>query len=239
MAIAASFIETTLYTLAGHDERCLITHGDGPHIVLLAPPFFDEANKMRHFMVQTMRALATHHAISAILPDLPGTLESQRPLADISLTDWQIALSDVISQHGAITHIAALRAGCEAIGHIDYLPQWHLAPVNGWRQIRTLARAQLASTRETGQAVRSLKDMTDDVLENGAHLAGYDISAKMAAALEAGVKPASAHRVQLMGDDKPADSRINGTSLWLRVEPGHDENMAQAMAKNIAQWIAS
>jgi hypothetical protein len=239
MAIAASLIETTIYTLAGHDERCLIAPADGSHIVLFIPPLFDEANKMRHAMVQTMHALVQRHAVSAILPDLPGTLESQRPLSKICLTDWQTALSDIIAQHGGVTHIAAFRAGCGIIGNIDNLPQWHLAPANGWRQIRTLARAQLASEREAGHTPRSLTDMTNDLLQNGAHLAGYNISAKMAAGLEAGANPVPAHRVQLIGDDKPADSQINGSPLWLRNEPSHDENMAQAMAENMARWIAS
>lgn len=239
MAVANALIETTVYTLAGHDERCLIARANGPNIALFVPPLFDEANKMRHVMVQTMRALTQNHAVSAILPDLPGTLESQRPLAEISLSDWQTSLLDIMAQHGAVTHIAAVRAGCDIIPNIDDLPQWHLAPANGWRQIRTLARAQLAGEREAGHTPRSLKDVTDDLLQNGAHLAGYNISAKMAAGLEAGAKPVSAHQVQLIGDDKPADSRINGSPLWLRNEPSHDENMARAMAENIARWIAS
>lgn len=239
MAIAASLIETTIYTLAGHDERCLIAPADGPNIVLFVPPLFDEANKMRHAMVQTMGALARNYAVSAILPDLPGTLESQRPLSEICLTDWQTALSDIIAQHGGVTHIAAFRAGCDIICNIDNLPQWHLAPANGWRQIRILARAQLASEREAGHTPRSLTDITDDLLQNGAHLVGYNISAKMAAALEAAAKPASAHQVQLIGDEKPADSHIIGSPLWLRNEPSHDENLAQAIAENIARWIAS
>lgn len=239
MAIAAPLLETTTYLLAGHDERCLVAHGSGPHCVLLVPPLFDEANKMRHFVVQFMDILAKDFAISALLPDLPGTMESQRPLAEIGLNEWQDALSDIISQHGAITHIAALRAGGDIIGHIDNIPKWCLAPMNSWRQLRILARAQLASEREAGQSARALKDIMDDIVQKGGHLAGYDISARLAAALQAGPKPADAHQVQLVTDDKPADSRINGSPLWLRVEPGHDDDMAQAMAENIAQWIAS
>ena len=52
--------------------------------VLVLPALFDEANKLRHFTVQIMRAL-DELGLDCFLPDLPGCSESLVPLEDQTL----------------------------------------------------------------------------------------------------------------------------------------------------------
>lgn len=244
MAGSAPHLQISDYRAGGYAERCLLTtgsaSGSAPQTILLVPPLFDEANKLRRLMTRMMILLAQNHGIAALLPDLPGTLESERALSAMDLEQWREALTAVIDRHGPVTHCAALRAGCSIAALSSPLPQWHLAPITAWQQLRTLARAQLVSERETGAATRSQDAILDDILTNGGHLVGYDISAALANNLltAANNDVQAAHIVQLARDDKAADSHITGTPLWLRTEPDKDEAMAAAMADSIANWAA-
>ncbi|WP_438731129.1 hypothetical protein ACR9YC_05860 [Parasphingorhabdus sp. DH2-15] len=246
MAIVIQHPETSQYSLNEHVERCLIAGDEtakgsqGPAL-LIVPPLFEEANKLRRLLVQFMSTLAHKHGIASVLPDLPGTLESERSLSGISLLDWHASLVQVTEQHGHFTHIMSLRSGCDIACQINGLPQWHLAPLNAWRHLRTLARTQLASEREAGGSSRSLDDMLNDIVQNGGKLAGYTISALFAKELK-DLPESSAqniYQVRLSGDEKAADNYITGTPLWLRSEPSEDHDMALAMATDVAQWMTA
>ncbi len=246
MATVIQHPETSQYSLNEHVERCLIAGGgiakgsQGPSL-LIVPPLFEEANKLRRLLVQFMSALTHKHDIASALPDLPGTLESEQPLSDISLSDWHAALEQVTKQHGPFTHVMSLRSGCDIACQINDLPQWHLAPLNAWRHLRTLARTQLASEREAGGSSRSLDDMLNDIVQNGGDLAGYTISAPLAAELKdlPETSAQNIYQVRLSGDDRAADHYITGTPLWLRTEPSEDHDMALAMATDVAQWMTA
>lgn len=240
------------YRFDNHDELCL-TFGpsDGP-VLLIVPPLFDEANKLRHLLVETARLLADH-GIFSLMPDLPGCNESPVPLENASLSLWKAALIACAGQLGPVRHIASLRGGTliddaliadtlinetlinDTVGDI---PRWRLGPVKTGQLLRNMLRTRIASDRELGIAGSSAALM-EQAMSSGIDLAGYSLSASMvrelASAAPSGAGPV--RLVRLCDDPLPCDSQITGAPLWLRAEPGHDAAMAQAMAHDIASWI--
>jgi len=231
-----------LYSVNEYSERCLVMMPDNPKFrLLLIPPLFEEANKLRHFLVRLMVSLAADHDIGTILPDLPGTLESPQSLEDQTIYSWQNAIGTVHRSFEPISHIATFRGGCQLGVNIENTPQWQFTPMNAYQQMRTLARAQLASEREAGNDPQSLGNMLKALEDEGGHLIGYEISPAMAQSLEVTRKfvDDAAYTVRLKGDNKAANSKIAGSPLWLRSEPGFDEQMMRSTSDNIANWVHS
>jgi hypothetical protein len=225
------------YRFDGNDELCLC-HGpeSGPALLIL-PPLFDEANRVRHLMVETARALATN-GIASLMPDLPGCNESQALLENASLSLWQAALIACGDQLGPVSHVASLRGGAlldEALGD---LPRWRLAPVKGGQLLRTMLRTRIASDREAGMTSTS-EALMEAARSQGIELAGNILSPCMIRELDAAA-PSQAHAVRLVrfaDDPLEADARIVGAPLWLRAEPAHDPAMAGSIAADLAAWM--
>lgn len=236
--------EISSYDYQGKQERCLMMepgqHRNADLQLCLIPPLFGEANRMRRLMVSIMRHLADTHHISCVLPDLPGTMESEAPLSRLSFADWQQALAQFATQSGPVTHSAAFRAGAALDQVFADALHWRLSPAAPAQQLRTLARTQLVTMRDAGATPPSLSDMLDDGCRNGLTLAGYTLSAKMVDALANTSKvPGKADRiVRLAGDGKAANAYLDGPPLWLRAEPGDAPELAAAIAANIANWMA-
>ena len=225
------------YRFDGNDELCL-RHGPetGPALLIL-PPLFDEANRVRHLMVETARTLAGH-GIASLLPDLPGCNESLIPLDHASISLWQAALIACSEQLGPISHVAAIRGGALLDGALGDLPRWRLAPVKGGQLLRTMLRTKIASDREAG-----ISSSSDALMElartQGIELAGNSLSPCMIRELDAAA-PSDGRAVRLarLADDPlEANSRIAGAPLWLRAEPAHDPAMAQSLAADLAGWM--
>jgi hypothetical protein len=225
------------YRFDGNDELCL-RHGPetGPALLIL-PPLFDEANRVRHLMVETARALAGH-GIASLLPDLPGCNESLVPLDRASISLWQASLIACTEQLGPVSHVAAIRGGTLLDGALGDLPRWRLAPVKGGQLLRTMLRTKIASDREAGIASSS-----DALMElartQGIELAGNSLSPCMIRELDAAApSEGSAVRLARFADDPlEAEARIAGAPLWLRAEPAHDPAMAKSIAADLAGWI--
>ena len=190
----------------------------------MLPAWFDEGNKLRHLTVETMRALE-RLGIASVLPDLPGCNESAAPLETQDLASWQAAAAASAEQLGC-THVLTIRA---AAAIAPELAGWSYAPVAGKSALRALLRAAVIAAKGVG-AVESSEAMLERGQRDGLALAGYRLSAGMIAGLAAAELPASALTTI-------AQNELGGPGLWLRAEPEHDADQAEALARIIAAGI--
>ncbi len=203
-----------------------------PALILLIPPLFDEANRLRRTLVLTMRALAELGFDSA-LPDLPGQNDSLLHTEAATLSEWRRAFAAHIATAGRPVVSAAWRAGALIDGEADVAGRWRMAPLAGASVVRTLARAKVAREREAGRDV-SLDKLLGIMRKQTTEVAGNRLSATMTRELEAAViEDRSPVRTVAVGS---AAGALPGSPLWLRAEPGEDAAMAQAMAADIADW---
>ena len=191
--------------------------------VLVLPALFDEANKLRHFTVQLMRAL-DEIGVDSFLPDLPGCNESLVPLEAQTLTSWQAAASAAAEAFSA-TEVLSLRSG--ALLAPGALPTWQYAPQTGAKQLRAMIRARIIASREAGRS-ETQEQLLEKGRESGLMLAGWLIGAEMLGELEAAI-PSDAATQHVI-----AQSQVGGGGLWLRAEPAHDQAQAEALAQIIA-----
>ncbi|MBB6425592.1 hypothetical protein [Sphingopyxis sp. JAI128] len=198
--------------------------------VVIVPPLFEEANRMRRTLVLAMRALAAD-GFAALLPDLPGQNESPVPLAEVDLDRWRDALAEAVSGVESPAIVASFRGGALIDHKANAEAWWRLAPVGGASLLRTLLRARVSADREAGIA-SSIQVLQDQAGAAPLLLAGNRLSPAMIAGL--GASEAQAVR-PLRSIGLGADG-IAGTPLWLRAEPGEDAAMAQAIAADIAAW---
>ena len=184
----------------------------GPAI-LFVPPLFEEMNRTRAFMAATMRALAAA-GYGSILPDLPGTGESERDLSGRSWDDWRQAVAGL----GRVSFATvAVRGGC-LLDDACHLPAWRLAPVDGASLVRDLERSAMVA---------------------GGGSAGYDPSPELIGALRAArpAPAASIRTVRLSSDRGEADLKLDGPPLWRRSEPQTSSELSELIARDIAEWI--
>ena len=201
------------------EEMALVFPGKADLRLLIISPLFDEANKLRRQLREVMRLLSLQ-GFASVLPDLPGCNESLAPLHGQTLSSWRQA-AEAAARHFAASHVLALRAGC-ALAPTD-LPGWLYAPLEPARSLRQLRRAQQVSEVEIGQ----------DSEHAEATLAGWTLGPDMLAELEnAAPVPSPRHRVV-------EQEEIGGTPLWLRAEIGQDAAQADALAKLLAEGMAS
>ncbi|MCB2066272.1 MAG: hypothetical protein KDE15_06495 [Erythrobacter sp.] len=194
--------------------------------VLVIPALFDEANKLRHFTVEVMRRLDAA-GVDCVLPDLPGTNESQAPLHVQTLASWRAAM-EATARHFSTSHVLAVRGGAM----LDWggLPGLRYAPVAASSQLRGMVRAHMLAAKEAGDPV-TREELTERGLAEGITLAGLDLGAPMFAALSTGDLP----------EGKLAEipqNLLGGPGLWLRAEPAHDPAQADALAQLVLERLA-
>lgn len=213
------------------EHQLRITPAGAPRAtVLIVPPLFDEANRLRRTLVLAMRELAAD-GFAAVLPDLPGQNESLVPLDLVDLDRWQDALAKNADGIDGPILVASVRGGAL----IDHRPAasawWRLAPVGGAPLLRTMLRGRVTADREAG-IESSLDSLQADAQTAPLLLAGNALSPAMVAQLgSAEPQPVAPLRSVGLGADG-----ITGTPLWLRAEPGEDAAMAGAIASDIAAW---
>ncbi len=193
----------------------LLRHGAGSPITLLVlPALFEEANRMRRFTVSVMRLLAAR-GIGTILPDLPGTGESETDLVGVTFSDWQDAAA---SHSDGIAGSIAIRGGTLLDGSIK--SRWQLAPESGKRLLRDMVRATAFSegiaANELDQRARTAP----------IRLAGNILNPALYAALHDAAPIDGAHM-----------TTVDGPKLWRAAEPGDDPKFAARIADDIAAWI--
>jgi hypothetical protein len=218
------------YTYDGQHEICL-SLGDAAatRTMLIVPPLFDEMNRVRRMLAETMRGLAQLN-VRSLLVDIPGCNESHADISRQTIGGWRDAMAVAAAQLGA-THVASLRGGALIDGDVD-LPHFRLAPVKGSSLLKTMLRTRIAADKEAGRAT------TADRLMAGAkrspiELSGYLLSHEMLQSLDKAtpVVLPDAREVE------PAD--IDGSPLWLRAEPSEDAAMSTALAAELDRWSAS
>lgn len=200
---------------AGDGDEWLMRIGSGPALLFL-PPLFEELNRTRALLAAVMRRLAGQ-GFGCWLPDLPGTGESERALAQVSWQDWRGAAAAAAEAVGAAASVS-LRGGALLDDAAAAPCRWRMAPATGASLARDLARAGLMTEGGGG---------------------GYAPSATLLAAL-AGAEPAAGdlvRTIRLASDRAEADLKLEGPPLWRRAEPQTSPELAEAMASDILQWI--
>ena len=196
--------------------------------LLVLPPLFDEANRMRRLLAEVMRRL-DKAGIDSFLPDLPGCNESLQPLTQQNLDSWRAA-SRAAADHFRASHVLAVRAG--AILLPPGLPGWRYAPVSGANALRALMRARMIAAREAGSEER-MEDMANHARKHGIELAGYAIGPAMFRDLENAQLPDPGGIVDIMQET------IGGSGLWLRAEASFDPAQADGLAAYLAIGMQS
>lgn len=190
--------------------------------LLVLPALFEEANKLRHFTVATMRLL-DQHGIDSFLPDLPGCNESKAPPRAQTLSGWQADVQRAVT-HFSATHVLAIRGGA-MIAPSGY-PGWALAPIGGSALLRAMLRARVLASKEAGR-----EETREGLLESGRSagldLGGWQLGPGMIAALENAQPLATLRRIG-------QEDLGGGGALWLRAEPDHNPQQAAALAAIIA-----
>lgn len=215
----------------------MLRHGpiDQDARVLIVPPLFDEANRLRRTLVLTMHALADR-GVASLLPDLPGQNESLVPTGAVDLDQWRCAVAAIVAAEPGPIMIASLRGGALIDDRAAAAGWWRLAPVPGATLLRTMLRARVASDREAG-----INCSIDGLIGEAGHspllLAGNLLSPAMVEQLQAAV-PVETDPLctVVLGTEA---SNVAGTPLWLRAEPDEDAAMAAAMAESIIGWMSA
>lgn len=204
------------------EEFALVAGPDDATVrVLIVPALFEEANRTRRMLVETMRALADA-GVASVLPDPPGCNESLAPLERQSLENWREAIATVVARFAA-THVLSLRGG--AILAPGNLPGWRFEPIGGAQVLRPMLRARTVAAREEG-----LSETMDDLIatgrECGIELAGYRLGAEMIRDLEAASLVETEHATLTLDE-------LGGAALWLRSEPGEDADLSAVLAARV------
>lgn len=198
-------------------EYAFLVGQDARQRLLIVPALLDEGHRLRRLCVDVMRRLAGA-GIGAILPDLPGTNESQVNLPSLTLADWAAA-ARAAARHFDATHVLAVRGGGLIVP--PGLPGWRYGAVTGASQLRTLLRARVLASREARRE-ESSEALLHAGLEHGLELAGYRLGAAMIRQLQAAapepVLPEIGHDL------------LGGSPLWLRAEPDASAAQADALA---------
>lgn len=193
--------------------------------VLIVPPLFEEMNRTRRMLVETIRAL-DRAGIDAVLPDLPGCNESLADFSAQSFDTWQVAMARAAAHFGA-THVLAVRGG--ALVAPD-LHGWAFEPVKGASLLRQLLLARTIAVREAGREERA-EDLLAEGRAKGLELAGYRCGPALIAGLESALPTPHLAPIAL--------SEIGGAALWLRSEPGENAEQSAALAARIAAEIGA
>lgn len=191
--------------------------------LLILPPLFDEANKMRHLLTEVMRRL-DGAGIDCFLPDLPGCNESLAPLETQTLAGWRAAAVEV-GEHFGATHLLTVRAGALMAPE---LPGWRYAAQAGSSVLRGMLRARMIASREAGTDETS-EGLLEQGRVDGLELAGYHLGAALIRELESAEPSANLSDI--------AQGDVSGSGLWLRAEPGFDAKQADALAAVVAMGL--
>jgi pimeloyl-ACP methyl ester carboxylesterase len=186
-----------------------------PRLLFLAP-LFEEMNRTRALLSATMRRVAAA-GYCCILPDLPGTGESERALEEVSWQDWAEAARAAAQGTRAVLSV---RGGCLLDADLGR-PRWRLAPVEGASLVRDLERAGLVA--DGGAA------------DGGG--AGYAPSPSLLGSLREASPSGEARTIRLASDRAEADLKVEGPPLWRRSEPQNSSELSEAVASDIIEWL--
>ena len=203
---------------AGRQEWLMRIGAEDAPAIVFVPPLFEELNRTRALIAGMMRRLAAQ-GFGCWLPDLSGTGESERDLADVAWDEWRhdvTAAVSYVTEKGSKPLVATLRGGVLLDDAAAARGWWRFAPVEGLALQRDMVRAGLAGVEWAGY-------VPSDALKAG-----------LAGATAAEVAPL--RTVRLATDAQPADLNVDGPALWRRSEPGTSDELADALAADLADW---
>ena len=207
------------YPTGGGEELILRFGASYATQVVLIESLFEERNFLRRIAVQVGRALQSYD-IGCSIPDIPGTGESLIDMADVTFPGWQHAVADaarfVEKKNGTLPFIAALRGGALIDHTASAKAWWRFAPATGAELLRPMRQAR---------RIRGAADQQDH--------AGYGLNEAMVAALEAATPQSPT------GPLRQTPVKPDGIAPWRLAEPGDDEVLANALADDLAQWVAT
>lgn len=218
----------------GREAMLRLGPPSGP-IALLALPLFEEANRMRTFVVGLMRRLA-ERGIAGALPDLPGQNESIVPTEQAMLAGWRSAFASAAASFGdRAVHGVTIRGGALVDHDAVLASRWQLAPANGDALVRELFRTAQAAGEPVEIDLNAWNDEGGPVT-----IAGNRIARPLLRDLAAadGVRDGAVRVVRFDTDPAVADRKVAGAPLWRQREPGDDPALADLLAADIADWIA-
>jgi hypothetical protein len=238
------------YPWPGSTEPLLRLGPDDGPMVVIAQPLFEEANRMRAFVVAVMRALADA-GIASALPDLPGTGESETPTEKTSYLLWLSAFAEAAYQAagGHRPHLLTIRGGALLTSWTPAQSLYQFAPVEGSALIRDLIRARRVAGADAAFEAEMAALLSGPAPEGPLPpvlLAGNAIPGDLLAQLNHGhaLSPETeddqpiARRVARLADDGgSADIRFAGAPLWRRAEPDQDLTLAATLAGDVAAWV--
>lgn len=207
------------------EEYALAIDRSRPRRLLIVPPLFDEANRMRRMLIDTMHLL-DQGGVDSFLPDLPGCNESLQSFEAQSLHGWRSAMH-LAARHFAASDVLAVRGG--ALVFPEALPGWALEPAKGAAILRQMIRARVIASREAGNHEDSA-GLLEVGRTEGLELAGWHCGASLIAGLENALP-------QIEGHVLIAQSQLGGGGLWLRAEPAAAPEQSEALARLILAGI--
>lgn len=217
-------------TLWGGTEEWLTEVGAGTPLLLI-PPLLEEMNRCRAILVGAARVLG-EQGFAVTVPDLPGTGESPRRLADVRWDEWRGFVAALTAE---LRPAAVLSVRGGALLEPEAIPAWRLSPVDGVRITRDLIRARRAAgAKESAEAI-------DTAARAGrTEFAGYSMGANLYAGLaDARVADAVARTVRLRGDAAASDRVIDAAPPWRTAEPRRDPELSAVLGEDIAAWAAT
>lgn len=215
------------YDWAGGREAMLRFGPETGPVVVAALPLFEEANRMRAFVVTMLRALA-ERGIASVLPDLPGTGESLVPTQEATLAAWRSAFAACCASVGADVHVAAMRGGAILDADATVTSRWYLVPVGGAAVARDLLRARLA-------AGLPRPGPDEAVIEVAGNLVSRELLDALPGAEPSDVMPRRVIREE--NDTRPANARFDIPMMWRLPEPTAFPSHARDLAGDLSQWV--
>jgi hypothetical protein len=206
------------YQWSGGREAMLRFGPEGGPVLVAALPLLEEANRTRAFVVTILRALA-QRGIGGVLPDLPGTGESLVATERMRLANLRAAFAAAARASGERVFALAVRSGDLLDGEAELRGRWHLAPQIGAEALREWRRVAGA-----------------DTMEVAGNLLSREFLGELALPPDHSAEP---RVVRLRSDPRPANLKVGGAPLWRRAEPENDPQLAQLLAADIAEWIAT
>lgn len=211
---------------SGSGDEWMMLRGPrrGPRVLIL-PPILNEANQCRAMVVDLARHLAMAGVGSAI-PDLPGTGESTRPLAEVRWSDWRDAAASAAATlrvDAAPLVVASLRGGALLDDACGADAWWRFAESAGAALLRPLERAQ--------RLTKSADEPSDT--SDTQTIAGFSLRRALFDPLRAAVPgpvPGPVHTVAFDGTGMP---------IWRRAEPTNDPALALRLSEDLLAWVSA
>lgn len=204
----------------------------GPTILIL-PPLFEEANRMRRILIEVMRGLAGQ-GLGSAFPDLPGMNDSPVSTVNARFDDWAAAVASVAETLPRPLLTVAIRGGAVLDGFARPDARWRLSPESGKRVLRDMLRA----TALTG--TMKMAELEARARTNAERLAGNPIHPDLFIALDAAAPEPVEARLAAIGETADgADVTFGGSPPWRRAEPEDDPALVAAMVDDIAHWVTT